>query len=528
MESRRRIGRRGDVRGINARAWTRHRCRVIASRHPYVLQLVQVSRPAASTRGVDAPPPSRWRKPRVLTLSRTYLLAWGALILGCAGLLSISTGLAGFPNSLRGFLGDDGSFSACVVFVVAMLWFGVGAVVVGERARRSALPWLALPLWTLMVGLVSLVLIEIVATAESISALVGGNQLYDFLTVYGVRTESARALLEVAPLRAVIDFIEHATRYVCMFGLLFIALGLAHVVILRVRRGRGQAGVVILYAIPWLWLCKGIAFDWPAAEHLYELNARLGSRDLGGDGYFYGLLMLIAGSAGILAHARGPRWWLAGVSVLLSLPLAWWFMLGGLEPEDEAEQHDLQVTAFEFLLRPDQSPVLDGANVAAHGLTLYLVIIVILAAGMRLAIPLFRPKRVSRRQARLAATPGTAASATAMKVPVSAKFPLQVRLLTKNAAFLSKLAEQLEVDIPTTVQRILEHQLRAPVAGELRAVLANSHGGHASRLYEVQLLLDAGLIERIDALAQVLEISHSRVVRRLVSAFIENTDEAHG
>ena len=224
----------------------------------------------------------------MLALSRSHVLVCGGLIVSSAAFLSILTALPGFPRSLRGLLVDQGSFAACIALAVAMLWFGAGGVIVGERACRSAVPWLALPAWTFVAGLVSLLLLRLAATEASLSAIVGDSKLYDMVSVHGAREHRWLAVLEVFPGRAVVDFVERAVRYVSLCGPLFIALGIAHVLILRALRGRGAAALLILCAMPWLWLCKGIAFDWPATENLNQLIALPGPWGVGGGGYLYG------------------------------------------------------------------------------------------------------------------------------------------------------------------------------------------------------------------------------------------------
>ena len=56
-----------------------------------------------------------------------------------------------------------------------------------------------------------------------------------------------------------------------------------------------------------LWLCKAIAFDWSSTDNLNELIAREGELGLGGGGYLYALLAVLAINAVLLARVSPAK-----------------------------------------------------------------------------------------------------------------------------------------------------------------------------------------------------------------------------
>jgi hypothetical protein len=135
----------------------------------------------------------------------------------------------------------------------------------------------------------------------------------------------------------------------------------------------------------WLWLCKGIAFDWSSTDNLNELIARDGRYGLGGGGYLYLLVALI--SANVVGLARMPlRPWSiaagAAVTVLL-VPVGWWLLTHGLERA--VHKYGNVFPGEQFLLGPDRRQLLSEQALFLRWSLVQLGGIAVAVTGARLA-----------------------------------------------------------------------------------------------------------------------------------------------
>src|SRR5690606_4733241 len=90
--------------------------------------------------------------------------------------------LPGVPYNVRELLVGDGALAACYALAMALLWFGVGAVVLADRIHAGPWAWLRLPAWTFGISVIGLCLMRLGATAESVADVAGSNNLYFFVT----------------------------------------------------------------------------------------------------------------------------------------------------------------------------------------------------------------------------------------------------------------------------------------------------------------------------------------------------------
>jgi VanZ family protein len=453
-----------------------------------------------------------------------------AMLRACTGVVAIAIPLwflirlPGVPYNVRELLLGNGHFAACMAFGAAILWFGAGAVVMGEQISASARPLLSIPLWGMAVGITSLLMMMMGATCESIGDIAGANNVHYFVTVYGVWGEWGRTLLKALPGPAFVAFFERPVRYASLFGPLFTFLALTHVALVQGRRNWQVPARLVLYAIPWLWFCKGIAFDWSSTDNLNELIARPGAWGLGGGGYLYGVAVLLAVSAATLAHTRGARLGLASAGVVLSLPLAWWLTIQGLEPN--VEKYGITFSGLQFLLGPDRAQTLSQPALVARWGVVYLSGTVVLSAGMRLALPFFARRGQGSTR--------TTSAMPAIQDPVSLPEPAReclakVRLLKSDLFFLTRLAGESSSDLSGAITSVLDRQLLEQSPDELLAILGHSslegRGSVSHHLCEVGIVLSQSQTDRIVEISEQFGISTSRTVRRLVAAFIDSVGE---
>ena len=363
----------------------------------------------------------------------TVLAAKPALLWSAAGALVtlaltlwVIVRLPGMPYNVKELLLADGNFFACFVFACATLWWGAGSVVLAEHVRRSRFPVMTIPLWAIAVSVISFWLMMLAVTNESINDIAGVNNLYYFVTRYEIWGAAGKSLFEALPGPAVVEFFERPVRYAALLGPLFTFLALAHLARTHGPDDRHRIRWMLLAAIPWLWLCKGIAFDSSSTDNLNELIAAPGALGIGGGGYLYGALALLAASSTLAANLRPNRAGLAALTgIMLSLPLGWWLVNHGLEAN--VHKYGMTFSGLQFLLGPDRSQELSAAALFGRWSVVYLGAVVVFASGMRIASSILRPAAVAGQ-----APPAAHKVRRAATIPAKKNDAITVRL-AKNA-----------------------------------------------------------------------------------------------
>ncbi len=429
--------------------------------------------------------------------------------------------LPGVPYNLRELLHGDASAISCVLFALACLWFGAGSVVLAARIRTARAAPLAIGAWAFVVGIASLLLMMLGATDESIRDVAGSNNLYYFVTEYEIWGSVGKAVFEALPGPGFIAFVERPVRYAALFGPLFTALALAHIALTATRAERPRVVWLMVAAIPWLWLCKGIAFDFSSTDNLNELITRPGGFGIGGGGYLYALLATVALVSAALANARGTRGWTLTVSAtVVSLPLSWWLINLGLE--GTITKYGMTFSGVQFLLGPDRSHLLGTTELAARWTVLYLGALTVFAGGMRLALG-FTARTVNVPASRPKAEPISAERGA----PTSAA--VTVRLARDDVAFIELLAARSARTAAAVVTQIIASQLQEKRPAMLRAELRKPRSARlASDVdHSLSVLLSPAdpAVRAVTVLADDAGVSVSRAVRRLVSAFVREMNE---
>lgn len=307
------------------------------------------------------------------------------LMIGMTGLLWLMLRLPGIPYNLRELFLGDGHFLIIFIFVLALLWVGAGAVWVSNKIVSSRVPYLVFPAWIFAASLISLVLLSMSVTQESIADIAGSNNLYWYVINRDIWGESWRHIFEwIGPNMVMI--LERPVRYAALYTPLIVFL--TWIVSFFNFYEHNRLAIrhifpIIIGALPWLWLAKAIVFDWSSTDNLNELIARDGPMGWGGGGYLYGLLAIVCFNAVILANALSHIKQLAFV-VLFSiamLPMGWWLLSQGLESEVEKYGHVFSGT--QFLLGPDRQHLLSEIELFLRWCLVQTSFVIMTSIGIR-------------------------------------------------------------------------------------------------------------------------------------------------
>ncbi|WP_242476926.1 hypothetical protein [Halochromatium glycolicum] len=446
--------------------------------------------------------------------------------LGAAALL-ILLQLPGIPYNLRELLLGESHPLAAWVFMLAVLWIGAGAAWMAHLINRSRWPILSIPTTAFVAAMVSLLLLMLSVTQESLLDIAGSTNLHWFVTNKDIWGEPARNLfLAVDP--DVVAFVERPVRYAALYGPIVIFLALAQAAWMQlqnqdssVRTVATRLGWLMLNALPWLLLCKTIVFDWSSTDNLNELITREGLFGLHGDYFLYALMALLAVDAVLIANAHSRRAALIAVLVsILSIPLAWWLLDQGLA--DQVEKYGLTFSGVQFLLGPDRSDLLSEEALLARWVAVQTAAVMTFAFGLRLASPIFTPAARSANRGR---TSTNTISPNRRHAPV-----ITVNLTEHQLDFLEQVAEQLGLDLRSALQRILdsvldEEQAESTLLDQLPRPQPEA-GDLGQRLHAIPIALRADQGQRLSGIAEQADVSVSRTIRRALHLFMESTADS--
>ena len=333
-------------------------------------------------------------------------LAWSATLTAVCLIMALIMHqvlrLPRIPYNLRELFLGDGAYPFLVIFMFALLWIGAGAHLAAYYITRSKRPWLTLPLFAFGAGVVSLLLLFASVTQESVADIAGANNLHWFVINKDIWGTWARELFTLLPPIVVACF-ERPVRYASLYGPLVTFLILMLIVARQTDRNepslRGGVALLISTAL-WLWLCKGIAFDWSSTDNLNELIARDGPAGWGGGGYLYALVALLCANAVLLSRMRLTIAWvaLAASLTVVAVPIGWWLLNNGLEPF--IQKYSLVFSGVQFLLGPDRKDVLPDEILFLRWTAVQLSGVMVMAAGARIVQPLLdKPSSAARGKA---------------------------------------------------------------------------------------------------------------------------------
>jgi VanZ family protein len=308
---------------------------------------------------------------------------------GIAVAIMVVLRLPGVPYNVAELFRANGSFPALLVFALALLWTGAGPAIIANLVATDARRDWLLPVFAFGAGLVSLLLLWLSVTEESLSDIAGSSNVYWFVTKKDLWGSVMRAAFLALGSPGVVGFIERCVRYASLYGPM-VTIATVMFLVLETRSGgvlsARRLAVWLVMGGAWLWLCKAIAFDWSSTDNLNELVAGSGFFGLGGGGYLYVLLVTMCANFVLLARAPPRPAWIAialVVTVLL-VPVGWWLLTHGLEPE--VKKYGLVFSGTQFLLGPDRRHLLSEEVLFLRWTVVQLGAIAVAVAGARLAL----------------------------------------------------------------------------------------------------------------------------------------------
>jgi VanZ family protein len=296
-----------------------------------------------------------------------------------AGALWLLLRIPGIPYNVAELFGRGGTLVELVLFALAVISIGAGAAMTAWRLAASRRPWLSLPGHALAATVTTHLLLYLSVTRESLSDIAGSTVFVNRVMqdkVLGAWGADAMQAIGPAIVVPVVNLIEPMLRFAALFTPLVMTLAIFGAVALQIerhpdvsgaRRARYLAGRLLVYlaaAAPWYAFFVFIAFVVPSTDNLSELIARDVAFGLGGTAYLYLLLAVISLAAVMLVWSvRRPSIVRLAGAVLLavaSLPLGWWLLQLGLEPQ--VEKYGLVFSGTDFLLGPNRKVQLPGTD----------------------------------------------------------------------------------------------------------------------------------------------------------------------
>ncbi|WOJ95034.1 VanZ family protein [Congregibacter variabilis] len=449
-----------------------------------------------------------------------FLVGFMLLVLLAATVVYAAVRLPGVPYNVQELLRGGTSFLACVFFVIGGLSLGAAAPIANRflRPYRYDVAWV-LPVALLISGSTTLFLLGFAVTKESISDIAGSTNLFYYVTKEQIWGPTGVWLFENLFSPGFVRFFERPVRFSALFAPLTFFL----IVFCRIRL-LPKVSVLrfVLLSIPALWLAKAIAFDWSSTDNLNELIARPGTYGLGGGGFLYALTALLAYMACRAALSRGDERLVTAILFPISIPLSWWLLNQGLEPQ--VHKYGSVFSGVQFLLGPDRKQLLPQETLMIRWSLVYVVGVVGLGAGVAAAIGMLHGARPGVKGNDKISLEAGDVVRESERVEAAAFSALSVNITIEQQQFISELAKQLDSDLGGTFQRIVEQLLSerglSQLEGYATTSLSERGGGAAGEFEKVTLPLSADAEAALRSLASSASVSPSRAARRLLGQFM--------
>jgi hypothetical protein len=266
--------------------------------------------------------------------------------------------LPGVPYNVAELFLDKASASALVIFSLALLWIGGGAMMLARWLAQSRYPYFVLPLGAFVLAMVSRTLLKYSVTYESLNDILGSSTLFRDITLNKIWGEYWSHMFSAANLPSLVEFFERRIRYTAFYSLLAVTLTLMLMPIAVARENRKPNLFPMLAlaasAFICLWLAKMVAIDGANTDNLKELIADRSLFGLDGELFVYAIMVLMAANVALLLRASDSRlgWIGALVGSGIAVPLGWWLLNAGLE--QHVHKYGKVFSGAQFLLGPDR------------------------------------------------------------------------------------------------------------------------------------------------------------------------------
>ena len=294
--------------------------------------------------------------------SRLSLLAPAAVLVATIATIFVAIKLVlrlpGVPYNVEELFLDNASASALVIFSLALLWVGCGAMMLAHWLAQSRYPYFVLPLGAFILAMVSRTLLKYSVTYESLNDILGSSTLFQKITVDKIWGEFWSQAVSAINLPSLVEFFERRVRYTALYSLLAVTLTLVLVPIAIAREHR-KANLFSMLALAasaviCLWLSKLVVIDGANTDNLVELIADRSLFGLNGEVFLYAIAVLMAANVALLLCARDSRlgWIGALVGSIVAVPAGWWLLNAGLE--QQVHKYGQVFSGAQFLLGPDR------------------------------------------------------------------------------------------------------------------------------------------------------------------------------
>lgn len=295
------------------------------------------------------------------------------------------------PYNVKEMFLGGGSLFSIFVFLNVLLWIGASAVICSHLIQRSKFQLLALPGYVMISGLISLALLYLSVTEETIADIVGSTNLNWFVIEKKIWGELGAKIFITMDAPGVVSFFERIVRYLALYSPIIFLLVIFNMVINRAKKNLSKAPLDLLsftlISLPWLYLCKIIAFTHSSTDNLNELIARPGEYDLGGGGYVYLLLILVVINSVLISRINTQsivRLTSTLAITLLFVPVGWYLINAGLVTD--FRKYDGVYSGVDFLLGPDRTTLLSNKELFFRWSIVQMAIVFTLGYGQGLML----------------------------------------------------------------------------------------------------------------------------------------------
>lgn len=325
---------------------------------------------------------------------KIYLLSGSIALISI--FISLIIKLPGVPYNVKELFRLDGMFIAIIPFGLFIVWFGMSIRLISHRMLdKPSRHFIHFPLLVLAAGLISYFLLKISVTEETLQDITGSPTIYKNVTFQNGWGDFGYMLSLYFPFPSIWNLIEQIIRFLALFSPVTFMLCIFYyssdlIKKYDIHNFFNQSYLVsismsfnILYALPWLFLCKYIAFDQANTDNLNELIARDGFFGTGGGGYLYLLVFLLTLNS--VWVSQSIRHWIFKLLSVIIAGIAGWFLFN-LGLEGNIEKYGLTFSGVDFLLGPDRRIKLSETMLFLRWIILYTGSITILAWGMKFDI----------------------------------------------------------------------------------------------------------------------------------------------
>lgn len=280
--------------------------------------------------------------------------------------------MPGVPYNLRELFGTQqlwGSF----VFAIVLLWLGFGPGWIAQQAGKQTWAVLWLPFWLLLATCISLALLTLSVTAESLNDIIGANDLYRRIVQDNYWGNVWRERMADWP-TALVSFLERIVRFTALYWLLLVPLTACALIINPLWRFPAVAGSFIILIFLW-WVAKRIVVDAAITDNLVELIASNGELYLGM------LLILLASHATMLSSLSYRNAIFMIIVSIVALAVSWWLMNNGLE--QVLFKYGSVFSAPQFLLGANRTQWLTEEALMIRWSVVYFGMVGVIAVGAR-------------------------------------------------------------------------------------------------------------------------------------------------